>query len=242
MLEYVAAGSLSPAWHAAGVSRAFAGLFDWLAFLLFAPWAWLQGYRFVEATTPEQIADARRVKGEVYAPLGIAPVADLAEWGQRYDRAAQAFVAYHRGRAVGTLSLLDTTVASVVFDVVPPLLPSGVERPRVWEIGRLGIAAGSRGRSHIVLIGLLRAMCLFSRRRGIDHWVAFSTRTVYRLARHFNPSARLLPADPHTQPDPVAVRYAADYLRAIGGKPVVYLMDADGFSPWAVFRRHVTGR
>src|SRR5687768_16198309 len=98
-------------------------LFDRLALGLFAPWARLQGYRFVVAATPEQVADARRVKGDVYAPLGIAPVPDLAEWSQKYDAAAQPFVAYYRGRAVGTLSLLDVSRASLLFDVIPPALP-----------------------------------------------------------------------------------------------------------------------
>ncbi len=73
-----------------------------------------------------------------------------------------------------------------------------LECARVWEMGCLAVEASSRGRSQIVLIGLLREMCLLSQQRGIRHWVAFSTRTVYRLARHFNPSARLLPENRST--------------------------------------------
>jgi hypothetical protein len=213
--------------------------FDRLALASFAPWARLQGYRFVLAATPQQMADARRVKGDVYGEMGIAPVAELAEWGQKYDAAAQSFVAYHRGRAVGTLSLLDISRASLLFDVVPVTLPPGVDRARVWEMGRLCIVPASRGRSNIVMTGLLREMCLFSDRRGIRHWVAMSTRVVYRLAHHFNPSARVLSPDPTTLPDPTALRYVASYLKAIGGHPIVYIMDADGFSPWAVFSRHL---
>ena len=214
-------------------------LFDRLALASFAPWARLQGYRFVVATTPAQFADARRVKGQVYGEMGIEPVAELAEWGQKYDAAAQSFVAYHRGQAVGTLSLLDINRASLLFDIMPVTLPPRVSRTQVWEMGRLCIVPDSRGRSNIVLTGLLREMCLFSERRGIRHWIALSTRMVYRLARHFNPSARLLDADPIREPDPTALRYVANYLRAIGSRPVVYLMDADGFSPWAVFSQHL---
>lgn len=189
-------------------------LFDEPALRLFVPWAWLHGYRFATAVTPEALVDATRVKEVTYGAAGYKLPPDFPELARKYDRAARVFVAYHRGQAVGTLSLLDTSVASPILDLVPVRLSEEVDPAHIWEIGRLAVEPSSRGRSHLVLIGLLRSMVLFSRQQGIRHWVAGSSRTVFRLARHFNASATLLPPDTSRAPEPDALRYWSSFLEA----------------------------
>jgi hypothetical protein len=211
------------------------------AALAVLPWiARPLGYTFRIDTGAEIAAEARSVLAAVWKAQGVSIDPEAASYGERYDRATTWIVAYHRGKPVGVMGLLDMRIASVALDygglAAPPDLPLDVTR----EIGRLAILREHRGGAHVVMLGLLFAMLRWSQENGIEHLFSGSTAKLFRIYRRYNATARLVAAPPDPAPNPARDRYFAP-LRAYGGEGVVYTFSVQGATPFAVLCRTLAG-
>ena len=199
------------------------------------------GYTFRVGTEAALADDARSVLSTVWSLKGVSIPPGAAVYGERYERATTWIIAYHGGRPVGTMGLLDMRIASVALDYgqnqAPPWLPLDVTR----EIARLAILPEHRGGPGLVMLGLLREMLVLTERLGIVHLFAGSTAALYHVYRRYNATARLVTAPHDPVPNPARDLYFAP-LRAYGGEGVLYMFEVAGAMPFPVFFRKLTGR
>lgn len=175
------------------------------------------------------------------ASKGIAPPDDVAHIGARYDEACTWIVAYHRGRPVGVMGMLDMRVASISLDYSRRSAPPDLDLATTRELGRLGIVPDHRGGAQTVMVGLLREMLEWSVENGVERLFAGSTEQLDRVYRRFNPTAALVdpPAAPAEHPD--KTRYF-EAMRVYGGAGVLYTFEVAGASPWGVFSRYLAAQ
>jgi hypothetical protein len=217
----------------------FANAFDGAAMGVF-PWvARAFGYTYRVGRTLDLQHDGRSVIQAVWGAKGLLPPTDLASFGARYDAGMTWIVAYKRGKAVGSMGLLDMRVASVALDYGRRLRPPGLDLATTREICRLAILPKHRGGAQLVMVGLLREMLAWSVRNGIVRLFSGSTEQLFNVYRRFNPTARIIDPPRDLSEDPTRERYY-EKLRGYGGDGVLYTFDVDGASPWSVFSRFLT--
>jgi hypothetical protein len=193
------------------------------------------GYSFRVGNDAALVADAKSVHRGVWSRLGVAPAADAVHFGERYDRAVSTWiVAYHRGRPVGVMALLDMAVASIALDYEGCVAPTGLDLATTREISRLAVVEEHRGNGQLVMVGLLREMLAWSMRQGIARLFGGARTRLFLVYRRFNPTARLVTAPPATSKDPLQARYF-EALRRYGGTGCMFTFEVAGASPWAVF-------
>lgn len=222
-----------------GAITGFARAFDALAMF---SWPYLARTLGYTVRVGEDCAeDGRTVLRSVWGALGVAPPAEVAWVGQRYDHATTWIVAYRGGRPVGVFGLLDVRLASVSLDYDRRLLPLAIDPSTTRELGRLAILPGHRGGRSVVMVALLREMLHWCKANGITTLFAGSTRRLFDVYARYNPTARLVDTLPSPHEEEPLSRYFAP-LRAHGGPGVHYTFEVAGARPWDVFLRFLTGR
>jgi hypothetical protein len=217
-----------------------ARLFDRAALAAY-PWiARVFGYTFRIGTGVAIEDDARGVLSTVWRAKGVSPAPEVAWYADKYDRATTWIVAYHGGRPVGVMGLLDMRIASMALDYGGQKAPSELPLDLTREIGRLGILPKYRGGARMVMIGLLREMLVWAQANGVVHLFSGSTLALYRVYRRYNATARLVAAPADPVPNPARDQYFAP-LRAYGGEGVVYTFQVAGATPFPVFTRTLAG-
>jgi hypothetical protein len=174
----------------------------------------------------------------VWGAKGVHPHADVASYGERYDRATTWIVCYRRERPVGVLGVVDMRVASMALDYGRRIAPLSLRLDRTRELGRLAILPEHRGGAQLVLVGMFVQMYRLVQALGTTTLFAGSIPALYRVYRRFCPSLRLVSTAVAPSEDPVQARYLAP-LRAYGGEDVVYAVEVAALSPWNVISRCV---
>jgi hypothetical protein len=184
------------------------------------------GYTFRVGTEPELLPDGRSILRRVWSQKGALPPPEVANYGERYDRATTWIVAYHHRQPIGVMGLLDMRIASMSLDYDQRLVPTSFDLSSTREIGRLAILPEHRGGAQPLMVGLLREMLAWSKRSGIARLFSGSTAKLYRIYRRFNRTARLLdPLPPHAPEEhPIKQRYFEN-LRAYGGPTLLFTFD-----------------
>jgi hypothetical protein len=176
----------------------------------------------------------------VWKAKGVSVDPEAASYAERYDQATTWIVAYHRGRPVGVMGLLDMRIASVALDYGGQRAPAWLPLDQTREIGRLAILPEHRGGARVVMIGLLREMLVFAQRGRVVHLFSGSTPALFRVYQRYNATAQLVSAPADPVPNPARDRYFAP-LRKYGGEGVVYTFQVAGATPFAVFSRTLAG-
>jgi hypothetical protein len=148
-------------------------------------------------------------------------------------------VAYHRGRAVGVLGVVDMRIASMALDYGCRIAPLSLRLDRTREMGRLAILPEHRGGAQLVMVGLLHRAYLYLQALGIVLCFSGSIPALYEAYRRFAPTLRLVRTAVAPSEDPVRTRFFAP-LRAYGGEDVVYTVPVAELSPFSVILRCIS--
>jgi hypothetical protein len=232
------ASSPAPAQEAASAKSAIARIFDAVILGIFPLIARGFGYGFRVGTNDEIRRDARSVLGAVWRAKGVKPAADVAWYGERYDRATTWVVAYRGAEPVGVMGIVDMRIASIALDYGRRIAPRGLRLGVTRELGRLAILPAHRG--GLVMVGLLINMYAWVSAQGIALLFSGSTPALFRVYERYNPTARLVQTETELFEDHVQERYFAP-LRAYGGRDVVYTFEVAPASPFAVLARFLSG-
>ena len=157
---------------------------------------------------------------------------------RRYARMAVTFVARHRGRPVGTLTLYAPTTHSRTVQSAALELPEGVRPWQVLDIGRLAVLPEYRGGARLALLGLLAAAQRFSERAGRTYWVGMTSPGLVRAFRALNPTLRLLEPAAEDRRSPLLVRYWVAYRAGSNTTLVPFILASAGASPYRLLSRH----
>jgi hypothetical protein len=154
-----------------------------IAIQIFNLIALFRGYRFVEVKTARQAADF----DSVYKDEGLHFPANLEEMVQAYQAGTVSFVAYCKGVPVGTVRLGDPRIRNRPFELF------GLdEKGEHFEIQSLMVKKQFREGTQFVMMGLFKAMYVYSLRNSIRTWISGSTMRVYRAIRRYSPDIRIL--------------------------------------------------
>lgn len=233
---------LAPPAAAPAARPVFEEIFDRAAIGAYTAIARAFGYQIRIGLDDTLERDANRVNAEVWNEKGVKPPADLASFGERYNRAVSVwFVVYSGTRPVGAMALLDMRVASVALDYERCAAPPSLDLERTREIGRLAILPEHRGRGQIVLAGLCLEMYLWCRDNGIHMLFSGATPKLFRMYQRFNASARLITAPRLPVEDPTKARYF-EAIRRYGGEGCIFTFEVAGGAPWEVVARMLATR
>jgi hypothetical protein len=223
----------SPAAPRALHARAF----DALAMATF-PWvARLAGYTFAVGKTPRLRTDAQAVLHDVWRPKGVITPDDVAWVGERFLLGGTWVLAYHRGAPVGVMGLFDPREVSPNLEYNRKRLPQHLDVARTREIARLAVAPAHRGGAQWVMVGLLREMLRWSQAGGVALLLTSATPALFRVYRHFNPTARQVDAPDVVEPEPEPFTRYFRSPRAVTGAQVLFTFEVAGARPWDVFAR-----
>jgi hypothetical protein len=193
------------------------------------------GYQIKVGADESLERDAKTVHRAVWSEKGLLPPDELASFGRRYDDATTWVVAYHRGKPVGVIGLLDLRIASINLDFESCLMPEELDLATTRELGRLAILPEHRGGAQLVMAALLLEMVRYCYDNEIETLFSGSVRRLFAVFARYNPSARLIVARPDPVPNAERDRYF-EKLRAYGrGDSVLYTFKASKASPFAVF-------
>lgn len=230
----VGPAKLPPGW----LGRAFDATAMWLTPVV----ARVLGYQFRSGCDDALARDGHLVHSEVWRELGVSAPADLEHIGRRYDDATRRWiVAYHRGRPVGVMALLDPSRASPALDYGAHALPPDLDAGHTAEIARLAVLRTHRGGAQTVMIGLLREMLAWSTASGVTLLLAGAKARLFPVYARYNPTARRIDPPLRAEEDPDLSRYYAQ-IRAYGGEGVVFTFEVAGATPWNVFSRYLRRR
>lgn len=199
---------------------------DQIAILFFNALAFLKGYRFKEAKTASELKDFETA----YKADGFYLPSQLDQMMKEYKSGATHFIAYYRGKAVGTVRLGNPNVKNRPFE-----LHGLDEKAEHFEIQNLMVRKEYRDGSQFVMLGLFKAMYVFSKKNNVFSWISGSTRSVYQTMRRYNKKIEILEHNYHTIRNPLT-----DYLYANNILDFHYTMRVADFSPKAILKKFIS--
>ena len=153
---------------------------NWLGMGTFSAYASLSGYTFMAARSTEELAEAFRIRCQVYMEAGYIPEEQCrhGEMYDEYDNHSVVFVAYWRKQPVGTIRLTPLKYGSPVLDLfnVLELPPQG----STMEIGRFAVLPRARETGRVAALGLVQAIYRYSCQEGVKWWIGYTPRHILR--------------------------------------------------------------
>ena len=190
------------------------------------------GYSFRTGRGPAFSEDARRVLEAVWS----SPANDSA-LHRRYLTSPTWVIGYRSGRPIACMGLYDVRELSFSLNHLQAAPPRGMDAATYRDLSRLAIVPSARGRSHIVMIGLLREMALWCRAEGITHILSISVPSLFPIFERYNPSAkRIVLEAAHISPAE-EVRTYHERIAARVGPVISYTFDMSGFDALGVMSR-----
>lgn len=197
----------------------------------------LRRYRIEREIAP----DAQTLSAYLLAirerPLPSIPP-ELQHIDEHYRNNAIVFVARHRGRPCGLLTLYTPRGQSRTLQSMGAALPPGVELDEVLDIGQLVIAPEHRGGSRLTMLSLLAAAQHHSDRVGRRYWVGATAEGLLRVFRQLNPSLVELDVGA-VERSPEQARYWAAYRRDSSAQLRAFILQPNVGSPSKVLSRHL---
>ena len=158
--------------------------------------AFLNGYKFILATTEAEKEAAYRLRYQVYAESHYLPAQDDEPLlTDKYDDHSAIFIAYHKGECIGTLRLTHLTDGSNTQDYFNISLDR--EPHLIVDIGKFVVARRQRSNARIACYGLIMKAYGYSLQNGIEVWLGCAPQGLLRSFRIFMPS-HILPQLPPT--------------------------------------------
>lgn len=197
-------------------------LVDKLTILGFNIIAFFKGYRFKQVENGSEFHDFETL----YASGGFHFPEELEAKVNEYKHAAVNFIAYYKGVPVGTVRLGDPNIKNRPFELL------GIdEKAEHFEIQSLMVKKEFRDGTHFVMLGLFKAMYVFSIKHSVSSWISGSTRSVYQTIRRYNKNMKIIEQNQQNFESPVA-----NYLFANNIIDFYYTMQVKDFSPQNIFK------
>ena len=160
--------------------------------------AFLNGYKFVLATTEAEKEAAYRLRYQIYAESGYLPaLGDESLLTDKYDDHSAIFIAYHKGACIGTLRLTHLIDGSNTQDYFNISLDR--EPHLIVDIGKFAVDRSQRSNARIACYGLIMKAYGYSLQNGIEVWLGCAPQGLLRSFRIFMPPHILPQLPPTTQ-------------------------------------------
>ena len=201
----------------------------------------ISGYQ-VHLTVEPTEEEMRRLHQAIHGCEPPTIPAELQGIAESYARGAAVFVARHRGRPVGILTLFQPTSRCRTTDAMGVRLPDGVALSEVLDIGQLAVTREHRGGARFAILSLLAAVQRHTQLVGRTYWIGATSPGLVSMFRSMNPSLVTLEADPERSFDAKLARYW-DIYRGGKRKPLVpFIMENDAASPTSIVLGHLFRR
>lgn len=197
--------------------------------LALAQYAWLKGYRFTRAKSPDEIDAANRFIFDIFLERGFYDFEQSPEPLEEEGSEPTLFVARHRGQVAGALELTRNPCHFTVEDFFAFDFPASVDRNQTAELARFSIAQRHRGKNPVAAVGLLAEALRFSIEHNIRWWIGC---TPALLLASFAPLFRDWNCLPELPPGERQLKYRKGregYFRPENANRV-FLIDVDSVS------------
>lgn len=187
--------------------------------------AFFRGYRFKIVTSEKEMADFETI----YHEDGFSLPPQLQRMNARYKAGAISFIAYYRKTPIGTARLGNPKIKNRPFELF------GLdEKGEHFEIQSLMVKKGFRDGAHFVMLGLFKAMYVYSVKHAIPSWISGSTRSVYLTIRRYNKRIQILEKQCKHINNPLT-----DYVYANDIVDIYYTMNVADFAPVLIFKKFI---
>lgn len=196
---------------------------------LYSFYIFLKGYKVKKVESPLEKIEIEKLIHEVHVDeLGWVYSEEIEVWNTKVYEKAISFIVYHRGKTVGTMSLIDPNYANRLYEGY------GLnENKSGFEIGGLAVKKEYRSKDMLVFSMLFSTAFFYSKNHGIKYWLALSSRLLYRNLLKLDPSTKLLKHSTENGKTDVGIRYH-DSAREVNPGHVCYQMTVDSYSPWSL--------
>ncbi len=200
-------------------------LSDKVALLTFNVIAAQKGYQFKKVNTQKEIDDAC----QVYNEEAFSFPDELKDKVSSYKKSAINFVAYYKDEPVGMVRLGDPKIINRPFELY------GVDvTGEHYEIQSLVVKKEFREGTQFVMLGLFKAMYVYSRRQGIISWSSCGARNVYLTIRRFCKNISVEEVDFGAINHPLT-----QYLFANNIIETYFTMEVSAFEPWQILKKFI---
>ena len=162
---------------------------------LFQTTARILGYRFTIATTPEELAEAYRLREAIFADELYDPQVNI-KFPDKYDANAIVFIAWYKDKIIGTMRLIKAKELSLILDCYNFSLEPHVNLGQVLEFGGLVVDKKYRGKAKFAFLGMCNLGFQYSLDNNYIWWMGVTTLRKIAYFRKLNTDCEFLDYSP----------------------------------------------
>lgn len=205
-------------------------LLNKVALYLFSFLVWYRGYKFIRASSENQLKVAAEIKKESYEESYYIIPEYIQQRLDQYDQTSVTFICYYQKTPIGTITLFDPQKANRLYDGL------GVnQNANFYELGNLAVKKDYRGGDKFVVIGLFKQVYEYSRKRGIEKWIMTAAKNSFITLRKFSSHMEVIPIDFNIARDSIMRHYFELFWNK--NPSVCFTASVTSFSPWYMVKK-----